>query len=74
MMNYSFTTLWNATFVVAGPIWAVLAWMIWSSGQLRTPQHHAIFLGMVIPGFILIYLSGFLIRNRHAKKLQGGAS
>jgi hypothetical protein len=73
-MNYSFTTLWNATFVIVGPIWAVLAWMIWSSEQLAAPQHRVIFLSMVIPGFILIYLSGFAIRKRHAKKLQGGAS
>ncbi len=73
-MNYSFKTLWNATFIVVGPAWALLAWMIWSSGQLRTPQHHALFLGLVIPGFFLIYLSGFLIRNRHAKKQRGGLS
>jgi hypothetical protein len=73
-MNYSFKTLWNAMFVIVGPLWAVLAWMIWSSGQLKTPQHHAFFLGMVIPGFILIYLSGFVIRNRHAKKQNSEAS
>ena len=73
-MNYSFKTLWNATFVVVGPFWAVLAWMIWSSGQLRTPQHQTLFLGMVIPGFIMIYLSGFLIQKRHAKKLQDSMS
>ena len=30
-----------------------------------------IFLGLIIPGFILIYLSGFMIQKRHAKKLQG---
>ncbi len=73
-MNHSFTKLWNLTFAFAGPAWALLAWMIWSSGQLRTPQHQTLFLGIVIPGFILIYLSGFMIRNRHAKKMQGGAS
>ncbi|NTV02241.1 MAG: hypothetical protein HGB04_05575 [Chlorobiaceae bacterium] len=73
-MNQSFTTLWNITFAFTGPVWAVLAWMIWSSGQLRTPQDHTLFLAIVIPGFTLIYLSGFLIRNRHAKKMQGGAS
>lgn len=69
-MNHSFKTLWNATFAFTGPVWALLAWMIWESGQLRTPEQHTLFLGLVVPGFILIYLSGFMIRNRHAKKFQ----
>ena len=73
-MNYSFKQLWNATFYAIGPVWAVLVWMIWSSGQLKTAQQELMFFGVVIPGFILIYLSGFWIRNRHAKKMQGGAS
>ncbi|NTU54608.1 MAG: hypothetical protein HGA97_13165 [Chlorobiaceae bacterium] len=69
-MNYSFTTLWNRLFLMVGPVWALLVWMIWTSGQLRTPAHQQIYLGLVIPGFILIYLSGFLIQKRHAKKIQ----
>ncbi len=68
-MNYSFKTLWNITFAFTGPVWALLAWMIWDSGQLKTPGDHALFLGLVVPGFMLIYFSGFLIRKRHAKKL-----
>lgn len=67
-MNYSFKTLWNATFIAIGPVWCMLAWMIWSSGQLKTPAHQATFLGVLIPGFILIYASGFLIQKRHAGK------
>jgi len=73
-MNYSFKTLWNAMFAVVGPAWALLAWMIWSSGQLKTPQHQTLYLGIVIPGFILIYFSGFMIRKRHANRLKCGAS
>jgi hypothetical protein len=47
--------------------------MVWTSGQLRTPQQEILFFSVVIPGFILIYLSGFLIAKRHARK-QGPAS
>jgi type VI protein secretion system component VasK len=70
-MNYSFKTLWNRMFVIVAPVWFLLVWMIWSSGQLKTEGDHRLFLGLVIPGFMLIYLSGFLIQKRHAKKLQG---
>jgi len=69
-MNYSFKTLWNAMFVFVGPLWFALVWMIWDSGQLATPSDRTIFLALVIPGFILIYLMGFLIQKRHAKKMQ----
>lgn len=62
-------------FVVVGPLWFVLVWMIMDSGQLETPYDHTIFLSLIIPGFILIYLMGylmgFLIQKRHAKKMQG---
>lgn len=70
-MNHSFSKLWNMMFVFVGPVWAVLVWMIWSSGQLRTTTDQQLFLFLIIPGFILIYFSGFLIQKRHAKKLQG---
>lgn len=73
-MNYRFKTLWNAMFLVVGPVWAVLARMIWVSGQLRNPHHESLFLGVVIPGFILIYLSGFIIEKRHVNKLKGRVS
>ncbi|NTU91464.1 MAG: hypothetical protein HGB01_07465 [Chlorobiaceae bacterium] len=73
-MNYSFKYLWNFMFVIVGPVWAVLAWMIWTSGQLTTPQHQSLYLGIVIPGFVLIYLSGFIVQKRHAKKLRNQAS
>jgi len=69
-MNYSFKTLWNAMFVFVGPLWFGLVWMIWSSGQLKTPYDHTIFLSLIIPGFILIYLMGFLIQKRHSRKMQ----
>ena len=71
LMNYSFKTLWNRMFVIVAPVWFLLVWMIWSSGQLKTAQDNNSFLGLVIPGFILIYLSGFMIQKRHAKKLKG---
>jgi hypothetical protein len=69
-MNYSFKTLWNRMFLLTGPVWFVLVWMIWSSGQLKSAGDQQNFLGLVIPGFILIYLSGFMIQKRHAKKLE----
>ncbi|MEI8032470.1 MAG: hypothetical protein WCH05_03900 [Chlorobiaceae bacterium] len=67
-MNNAFTKLWNITFLVVGPLWALFVWMIWSSGQLKSQQHETLFFSVVIPGFILIYLSGFFIAKRHAKK------
>lgn len=67
-MNYSFKTLWNATFLGIGPLWFVLCRMIWGSGQLRTAKDEAVFLWVIIPGFILIYFSGFLIQRWHAGK------
>lgn len=72
-MNQSFRKLWNITFLFVGPLWALFVWMVWTSGQLRTPQQEGLFFSVVIPGFILIYLSGFLIAKRHARK-QGSAS
>jgi len=69
-MNNSFKSLWNKMFLFVGPVWFLLVWMIWSSGQLKTAADQQIFLGLVIPGFILIYVSGFLIQKRHAKKME----
>jgi hypothetical protein len=69
----NFKSLWNITFLVTGLLWATLVWMIWTSGQLKTPQDNVIFLCVVIPAFILIYLSGFLIAKRHARK-QGSST
>ncbi len=73
-MNQSFKTLWNITFVVTGLLWATLVWMIWISGQLKTPQDQIIFLCVVIPAFVLIYLSGFFIARRHTKKPESAAT
>jgi hypothetical protein len=69
-MNYNFKSLWNKMFLIVGPVWFFLVWMIWSSGQIKSAADQQIFLGLVIPGFILIYVSGFLIQKRHAKKMQ----
>ncbi|NTU96746.1 MAG: hypothetical protein HGA62_02890 [Chlorobiaceae bacterium] len=73
-MNQSFTKLWNITFLVVAPIWGLFVWMIWTSGQLKTPQHEILFFGVVIPGFILIYLSGFVIAKRHAIRQQSSST
>ncbi|MEE9904282.1 hypothetical protein [Chlorobium sp.] len=67
-MKYTFTTLWNVTFLFVGPFWFMLAWMIWSSGQLQTLSDRMTYLAVVIPGFIVIYLSGFFIEGWHKKK------
>lgn len=73
-MNQSFTKLWNITFLVVGPLWALFVWMVWTSGQLETLQQETLFFSVVIPGFILIYLSGFLIAKRHARKQRPTSS
>ena len=70
-MNYSFKTLWNVMFLAVVPVWFLLVWMIWSSGQLKTANDHTLFLALIIPGFLVIYFSGFLIQKRHAKKTEG---
>jgi|APHig6443718053_1056840.scaffolds.fasta_scaffold04160_5 hypothetical protein len=69
-MKYSFTKLWNITFLFVGPFWFVLAWMIWTSGQLQTFSDRMIYLGVVIPGFLIIYFSGFFIEGWHKKKQE----
>lgn len=73
-MKYSFTTLWNITFLFTGPVWALLVWMVWDSGQLQSEMDRTIFLSVIIPGFIAIYLSGFLIESWHKKKQVRSAS
>jgi hypothetical protein len=55
-------------FLFVGPAWYLLVWMIWSSGQLETIGDKILFLGIVIPGFLLIYSSGFFIEAWHEKK------
>jgi len=67
-MNNSFKTLWNRAFLFVGPSWSLLVWMIWSSGQLETFSDKLTFLAMVIPGFLLVYASGFFIEQWHEKK------
>ena len=70
-MKYSFRRLWNTMFLFVGPAWYLLVWMIWSSGQLQTIGDKITFLGVVIPGFLLIYSSGFFIEGWHEKKQKG---
>ncbi|MBF0587397.1 hypothetical protein INT08_10525 [Prosthecochloris sp. N3] len=72
MLSYSFKTLWNRTFLAVGPVWFLLVYAIWSSGQLENLQDRLTFLGIVIPGFILTYVSGFLIEKWHKKKKKQG--
>ena len=55
-------------FLFVGPAWFVLVWMIWSSGQMQTMADRITFLSIVIPGFLLIYSSGFFIEGWHEKK------
>ena len=73
-MHQNFTKLWNITFLVVGPLWGLFVWMVWTSGQLKTAHHEILFLSVVVPGFILIYLSGFLIAKRHATKQNSASS
>lgn len=67
-MKYDFKKLWNTTFLFIGPIWCLLIWAIWSSGQLPTVREQIPFLSVVIPGFLVIYSSGFFIEGWHEKK------
>jgi hypothetical protein len=68
MIHYSFTKLWTLTFLFIAPFWFILVWMIWSSGQLATDADRSVFVLFVVPGFLVIYLSGFLIEGWHKKK------
>jgi hypothetical protein len=70
-MKYSFKQLWNRAFLFVGPGWSVLVWMVWSSGQLVTIGDKINFLGIVIPGFLIVYSSGFFIEGWHEKKKRG---
>ena len=67
-MNYSFKRLWNRAFLFVGPAWFLLVWIIWSSGQLITVVDKITFVGIVIPGFLIVYSSGFFIEGWHEKK------
>jgi len=42
--------------------------MIWFSGQLVTISDKIIFLCIVIPGFLVVYSSGYFIEGWHEKK------
>jgi len=70
-MNYSFKRLWNRAFLFVGPAWFLLVWMIWSSGQLITVADKITFIGIVIPGFLIVYTTGFFIEGWHEKKKRG---
>jgi hypothetical protein len=67
-MKNSFKLLWNRAFLFVGPAWYLLVWMIWSSGQLVSIADRLTFLCMVIPGFLIVYSSGFFIEGWHEKK------
>jgi hypothetical protein len=70
-MNYSFKRLWNRAFLFVGPAWFLLVWIIWSSGQLITVADKITFIGIVIPGFLIVYSTGFFIEGWHEKKKRG---
>lgn len=74
MLSYSFKTLWNRTYMFVGPLWLILVYFIWGSGQLKTPQDQIIFLSVVVPGFILTYISGFIIEKWHKNKKTRAAA
>lgn len=67
-MEFEFRKMWNMAFLYIGAGWFVLVWMIWSSGQLETMGDRVFFLLVVVPGFIAVYGSGFLIERWHLKK------
>jgi hypothetical protein len=73
-MHQNFTSLWNITFLVTGILWAMLVWMIWTSGQLTTPDDRVVFLCVVIPAFVFIYLFGFFVAKRHFRKLEASSN
>ncbi len=67
-MKYNFKQLWNRAFLFVGPAWSLLVCMIWFSGQLVTISDKIIFLCIVIPGFLVVYSSGYFIEGWHEKK------
>ena len=72
MLNGTFKKLWNRSILLIGIIWAVLVFLIWETDQLVTAQDRWIFLTVVVFGFLLVYISGFVIEARHKKKQSGG--
>ena len=72
MLNGTFKGLWNKAVLLMGALWAVLVFMIWESNQLATAADRQIFLTVVICGFLVVYVSGFLIEVRNRKKNAKG--
>ncbi len=72
MLKSGFKTMWNRAVLFMGVLWAVLVFMIWESGQLPTADDRRIFLTVVAGGFIVVYISGFVIEARNRKKKAEG--
>jgi len=71
MLKGSFKSLWNRAVFFVGILWFVLVYLVWNSGQLETAADRSVFAAVVIAGFLLVYVSGFLIESRHRKKQAG---
>lgn len=71
MLNSDFNGLWNRAALLMGALWAVLVFMIWETNQLETAGDRQVFLTVVIGGFLLTYVSGFVIATRNKKKKTG---
>ena len=71
MLKGSFKGLWNKAIFFMGVLWFILVYMIWDSGQLVTATDRQIFMTVVLVGFLLVYVFGFLIESLHKKKQAG---
>ncbi|ASQ89722.1 hypothetical protein CHL67_01215 [Prosthecochloris sp. GSB1] len=71
MLKGSFKSLWNKAVFFVGIVWLALVYLVWNSGQLETAGDRSVFIAVVIGGFVLVYVSGFLIESRHRKKQAG---
>ncbi len=71
MLKGTFKGLWNKAIFFMGALWFILVYMIWDSGQLVTAADRWIFMTVVLAGFLLVYVSGFLIESLHRKKQAG---
>jgi len=68
MLVGNFTSLWNRAVFGVGLGWLVLVFLIWQSGQLETSADRAVFAAVLVAGFLVTYIFGFILEARYNKK------
>ncbi|MBC8524845.1 MAG: hypothetical protein ISR54_00555 [Chlorobium phaeobacteroides] len=68
MLVGSFKSLWNRAVFYVGLGWLVLIALIWNTDQLATSADRQIYIGVIAAGFLLVYVSGFIIEAMYKRK------